>query len=948
MKLTKPKTPMLALCMLALGVSVICAAVLVHNRREAAGESSSGAATPALGQLAAYGGQASGSQPAESSEPGWPRKITSGDTTILFYHPEIEKWQGDQIQADTAVSVETSGSSQQIYGKVRFTAHTAVDKASRQVTLNQFKVTGGDFPTAADKTSEYLSIIQQAEGNKLETVPEDQLRSDLAIAEAQRKTGTELKNDPPRIIFSASPAVLVLIDGQPVLRAAGEGDLQRVINTRALILFDQKTNLYYLTVMNGWVQAPSPEGPWTFASRVPVAASKIRAALAKNGQVDLLNSNNQPRSEEAQSSGRHARQAGGGRGAESLSARLKDGTFPTVYVSTVPAELLTSEGDMQFKPIPGTGLLYVTNSGDQIFLNTANQEYYVLISGRWFAAKTIEGPWAYVDGKALPADFAKIPEGDPKASVLASTPGTPAAQEAAIANDIPQTATINRQDTQLTVNYDGDPRFEGIAGTHMQYAVNSATPVIEVASNHFLAVQNGVWFTATSPQGPWLVATSVPADVYTIPASSRVHNVTYVRVYGYNDDTVYTGYTPGYYGTVLEPDGLVAYGTGWYYPPYIGSYWLGWPWTYGFGAGFGWSPAFGWGFGFGQGFATPFFGPWWSPFWFGWGSPVVAFGGFPAFGFGWGFPVWGWGSPVARFGFGFPVWRSGFAGGFDRFGWGSRFGGFAGSNVFDRWGRSAVVGARAGWSGGRLAGNIGRPGFGTRAAFAGGTGFNNSRMGAAGNMRASALGNSRMGAFGGTRAGAAGNAGMGSAGRAGAAAGAFGNSRMTARGNAMAPRVSSGMGATGNSRMGAATNSRIAAGNSRMTGGNSRMSAAGNGRGAFAGSRGAMGGSRANAFAGSRHASMAPRMGGSRSSFAAGPRGGFSSPRMGGFAGPRAGFSAPRSGGFSAPRMGGFASRGGGFGGGGHGGGFAAPRGGFSGGFGGRGGGGGGGGGRHH
>src|SRR5262249_45310361 len=267
------------------------------------------------------------------------------------------------------------------------------------------------------------------------------------------------------------------------------------------------------------------------------------------------------------------------RGTESLSARLRNGTLPTIYVSTVPAELLTSEGDMQFKPIPGTGLLYVANTGDQIFLNTANQNYYVLISGRWFTARSMDGPWAYVDGKDLPTDFAKIPEGDPKASVLASTPGTVAAREAAIANEIPQTATIDRHEAQLTVTYDGDPRFEPIPGTHLQTAVNSVVPVIEVASDQFMAVQNGLWFTSTSALGPWVVATSVPPEIYSIPPRSRVHNVTYVRTYGYTDDVVYTGYTPGYYGTVLEPDGLVAYGTGWYYPPNIGSYWLGWPWT---------------------------------------------------------------------------------------------------------------------------------------------------------------------------------------------------------------------------------------------------------------------------------------------------------------------------------------------------------------------------------
>ena len=38
--------------------------------------------------------------------------------------------------------------------------------------------------------------------------------------------------------------------------------------------------------------------------------------------------------------------------------------------------------------------------------------------------------------------------------------------------------------------------------------------------------------------------------IYTIPANSPLHYVTYVRVYGSTNEEVYVGYTPGYYGTV--------------------------------------------------------------------------------------------------------------------------------------------------------------------------------------------------------------------------------------------------------------------------------------------------------------------------------------------------------------------------------------------------------------
>jgi hypothetical protein len=69
-------------------------------------------------------------------------------------------------------------------------------------------------------------------------------------------------------------------------------------------------------------------------------------------------------------------------------------------------------------------------------------------------------------------------------------------------------------------------------------------------------------------------------------------------VYGNTPQTVYVGYTPGYYGTVVAPSSVVVYGTGYVYPPvYVGAYWYPPPPTYGYGAGFGWGAVTGFAFG---------------------------------------------------------------------------------------------------------------------------------------------------------------------------------------------------------------------------------------------------------------------------------------------------------------------------------------------------------------
>jgi hypothetical protein len=45
-----------------------------------------------------------------------------------------------------------------------------------------------------------------------------------------------VKNDPPQIVVSYSPAILVPISGDAVLRGIHDTRFERVINTRALML----------------------------------------------------------------------------------------------------------------------------------------------------------------------------------------------------------------------------------------------------------------------------------------------------------------------------------------------------------------------------------------------------------------------------------------------------------------------------------------------------------------------------------------------------------------------------------------------------------------------------------------------------------------------------------------------------------------------------------------
>jgi hypothetical protein len=232
----------------------------------------------------------------------------------------------------------------------------------------------------------------------------------------------------------------------------------------------------------------------------------------------------------------------------------------------------------------------------------------------------MNGPWTFVASNALPADFARIPPDAPAAAVLASVAGTPQAQEAVIANSVPQTATLPRVNgPKFVPKFDGAPQYSPIPDTPLSYTVNSAVPIIEVNPSGFFAVSAGAWFTAPTVTGPWVLATSVPDVIYTIPTSSPLHYVTYVRVYGATPQVIYVGYTPGYMGTVVDPYGTVVYGTGYAYTPWVGSVWYPPPYTYGMGAVPVYNPALGFTFGFAVGLATaawvtPYYGAAYHPY----------------------------------------------------------------------------------------------------------------------------------------------------------------------------------------------------------------------------------------------------------------------------------------------------------------------------------------------
>jgi hypothetical protein len=489
--------------------------------------------------------------PVYAAEQDWPREIFVNEGKIVVYQPQLETFKDDKLTARSAISITKTGTSEPIFGAVWFAARVETDRNTRIVTLVDVKVSDSKFPNIdSSKKSKLADILKRAILRWDLTISLDRLLTMLELVEKRKAAAGDLKTTPPRIIFVTHPAVLISIDGDPELRKIDESGLMRVVNTFFYIVFEPGSKNYYLKGSDDWFTARDVMGPWKDEPRPP--SSVLAAAKAEFKDRDKG-----PASEKS---------AGG---------------MPQIMVTTVPAELIVSEGKPKYTSISGTGLLYMSNTKSDVFMEIGAQKYYVLLSGRWFTSKSLTGKWSHVPSDKLPDGFAKIPPASDKGRVLANVAGTDEAKDAVLDTYIPQTSTVKRDEkVKVAVEYDGKPEFVVIDGTVMTYAVNTPHSIIRIGDKYYLCHES-VWYVSGGPSGPWVVSVSVPQVIYTIPPSYPVYNVTYVYVYDYTPKVVYVGYYPGYYGTYIYGS-TVVYGTGYVYRGWYGTVYYARPVTWGF------------------------------------------------------------------------------------------------------------------------------------------------------------------------------------------------------------------------------------------------------------------------------------------------------------------------------------------------------------------------------
>lgn len=505
-----------------------------------------------------------------AQESGWPRTVPLEQGMVTIYALQVDDKSENTIQFRAALAFRETAGAEPVFGAGWFESEVDIDTAKRIVHPIDLKLVDTRFPDGTDNVQTQLSdalVLESPHWNLDFSL--DELEGALKTAETESMA---VNTAPPNIVYRDQPALLLSIDGDPVLREIKDSPYKAVINTPYPLIFDG--SYYYLNAAKDvWYRARKAIGPYQFEAGPPAA---IKA---------MVNADESETSEVAESQ---------------PSEPITRSNAPEIVVSTEPTELIVTEGPAAFVPLV-EDLLVLQNSDDDVFMHVSSQKFYIVLSGRWYQASSLNGPWDYAPADNLPAAFANIPRDSNQADSRVYVAGTEEARDAVLDAYVPQTAAVARGEADIDVKYDGEPVFEPVDGTDLVYIQNTGSTVLQANGLYYL-VENGVWYVSSSTNGPWQVSDHRPEQVDTILPTSPVHNVKYVHVYDSTPSVVYVGYTPGYTGSYVYRN-TVFYGSGWNYRPWVSPYyyyprhstwgfnvnynsWSGWN----FGLSWGWGP----------------------------------------------------------------------------------------------------------------------------------------------------------------------------------------------------------------------------------------------------------------------------------------------------------------------------------------------------------------------
>jgi hypothetical protein len=182
-----------------------------------------------------------------------------------------------ELRARVAFTLTPTGG-KPIVGIEELKGDTVTDLEKRNVLINNIEIVAVRFPSLPDDEAARMETILKSNfpGKPL-TVSLDRLVASVQSGQENVKP-VPVKTDPPTIFVTTQPAILLSVEGKPVLAPIKGSKLQFVLNTGWDLFFEPSESQYYLLVDQTWLTAKSLEGTWNAAGKLPAEFSKLSAA----------------------------------------------------------------------------------------------------------------------------------------------------------------------------------------------------------------------------------------------------------------------------------------------------------------------------------------------------------------------------------------------------------------------------------------------------------------------------------------------------------------------------------------------------------------------------------------------------------------------------------------------------------------------------------------------
>jgi hypothetical protein len=275
-----------------------------------------------------------------AQDPGWPREVARNDGKLVYYQPSVDNWNSFQtLETRIAISLTPAGGKPAV-GVMYLQAKTDVDIEKHAVLLSDLKITQTRFPALDPAAASRMDQLVRTFLPPGMTTTISLERLVATTEKAEPAPAVPVRNDPPPIFVSSKPAILLIVDEEPVRSPVPNTKLEFVVNANWPLFVDAGQSHYYLLAGNLWLEASKLEGAWTRTTKLPQDFSKIPADA---NWADVRKAIPPPPASSA--------------------------PVPQVFYSRVPAEILLFNGPPSYSKIPGTNLTYASNTDQDVFFD---------------------------------------------------------------------------------------------------------------------------------------------------------------------------------------------------------------------------------------------------------------------------------------------------------------------------------------------------------------------------------------------------------------------------------------------------------------------------------------------------------------------------------------------------------------------------------------------------